>query len=52
MLGFIALPAALAVVVFVTVFVILRKRRRQSWRNLNDLSPVSGQWLAERRRSG
>jgi len=52
MLGFIALPAALVIVLLAAVSVVLRKRRRQSWRNLSDLSPVSGQWLAERRRTG
>ena len=29
-----------------------QKRNRNSWRLLRDLSPVSGQWLADLRRSG
>ena len=29
-----------------------QQRNRKSWRLLRDLSPVSGQWLADLRRSG
>jgi hypothetical protein len=50
LLGSIAL---LALVLVVGIFVILRKRRaRDPVRHLNDVGPVSGQWLADRRRSG
>jgi hypothetical protein len=52
MIGFIALPSFL-VFVIVTLLVVARKRRgRYSARTLSDLSPVSGQWLADYRRSG
>jgi len=52
MIGFIALPSLLVLVV-VTLLAIARKRRgRDSARTLSDLSPVSGQWLSDYRRSG
>jgi hypothetical protein len=52
MIGFIALPSFLVLVV-TALLVIARKRRgRNSARTLGDLSPVSGQWLADHRRSG
>jgi hypothetical protein len=50
MIGFIALPSVLVFIV-VTFLVIARKRRgHNSARTLSDLSPVSGQWLADYRR--
>jgi hypothetical protein len=50
MLGFIALPSAL--VLAVALLVILRKRRgADSGRHFIDLSPVSGEWLSDYRRS-
>ena len=52
MIGFIALPSLLVLVV-ATLLVIARKRRaHDSARTLGDLSPVSGQWLSDYRRSG
>jgi hypothetical protein len=50
MLGSIALLSAL--VLAVVLLVILRKRRgAASSRHLVDLSPVSGEWLTDYRRS-
>jgi hypothetical protein len=53
MLGFITLPVLLALVI--TGFAIFRHRARigrEPWHFLRDLSPVSGQWLADHRRIG
>lgn len=52
MLGFIAVPAVLLVLV-AGLFVAVRKRStRNAGRHVTDLGPVSGQWLADYRRSG
>jgi hypothetical protein len=49
--GLIALSSLLALAV--AVLVLLKTRRdHDSGRHLKDLSPVSGQWLADYRRSG
>jgi DMSO/TMAO reductase YedYZ heme-binding membrane subunit len=52
MLGFIALPVLLVLVI--ASFAIYRRARtgREPWHFLRDLSPVSGQWLADYRRAG
>jgi hypothetical protein len=52
MLGFIALPVLVALVI--AGFAIFRHARtgREPWHFLRDLSPVSGQWLADHRRTG
>jgi len=48
-----ALPILFALVVTSYALVPYRGRRgRDPWRLLRDLSPVSGQWLADYRRSG
>ena len=53
MSDFIALPILFALVVTCYALVRYRGRRgRNTWRLLRDLSPVSGQWLADYRRSG
>jgi hypothetical protein len=47
--GFITLPILLALVV-VTGYALVRHRRRRGrepWRLLRDLSPVSGRWLED-----
>jgi hypothetical protein len=53
MLGTIAVPVAL-VLVFSGLAAIRRRRKSRllTWEHLYDLSPVSGQWLADRRRGG
>jgi hypothetical protein len=51
MIGFIALPSFLVLVVL-TLLVVRKRRGHDSARTLSDLSPVSGQWLADHRRSG
>ena len=51
MIGFIALPSFLVLVVL-TLLVVRKRRGHDSARTLSDLSPVSGQWLADYRRSG
>jgi hypothetical protein len=54
MLGSIALPSALGLFLAVSLLLVFLRKRpgRASGHYLNDLSPVSGQWLADRRRSG
>jgi len=42
----------LVALVVAGALVLYRGRHRDSWRFLRDLSPVSGQWLADYRRSG
>ena len=53
MLGIVAVPTALVFVV-VGLAAIRRRRRHRllTWEHLYDLSPVSGQWLADRKRGG
>jgi hypothetical protein len=51
MLGFIALPALPALALAVLV-IVKRRSRRNAGRYLNDVGPVSGEWLADHRRSG
>ena len=52
MSDFFALPIVFALVVTGYALVRYRGRRvRDPWRLLRDLSPVSGQWLADYRRS-
>jgi hypothetical protein len=51
MLGVIAVPSVIVVFV-VGLFLAVRKRPRNPGRHVSDLSPVSGQWLADYRRSG
>jgi hypothetical protein len=51
MLGFIAVPVF--VMLLLVLFFFAKKRRgRNRGRHADDLGPVSGQWLADRRRSG
>jgi hypothetical protein len=50
MIGFIALASSL--VLAVALLIIVRNRNADSSRHVTDLSPVSGQWLADHRRSG
>jgi hypothetical protein len=50
MIGFIALPSFLVLVVL-TLLVARKRRGHDSARTLSDLTPVSGQWLADYRRS-
>jgi hypothetical protein len=53
MLSSIALSILLAVIVAGCALVRYCGRRgRDPWQLLRDLGPVSGQWLADRRRSG
>jgi hypothetical protein len=54
MIGVIALPSALALFLALPLFIVLVRKRagRKSGHHVNDLGPVSGQWLADRRRSG
>jgi hypothetical protein len=49
MIGLIALASSL--VLAVALLVITRKRKANSSHHVTDLSPVSGQWLADYRRS-
>ena len=52
MSGPIALSILSALIIAGCAFVRYRGRRnREAWRLLRDLSPVSGQWLADLRRS-
>jgi hypothetical protein len=51
MFRFIALPLVFSIVVAAAV--LARHRRRRTWfRRAHDLTPVSEQWLADRRREG
>jgi hypothetical protein len=53
MLGTIAVP--FAVVLVIAGLSAIRRRRKsrlRTWQHLYDLSPVSGQWLSDRRRGG
>jgi hypothetical protein len=52
MSGSIALVIALVLLVAYFVLVRKRLRTRDPWQLLRQLSPVSGQWLADLRRSG
>jgi hypothetical protein len=51
MFRFIALPFVVSVILAVGVLARYR-RRRTSFRRAHDLTPVSEQWLADRRREG
>jgi len=50
MFRFIALPLVFSIVIAAAVLTRYR-RRRTSFRRAHDLTPVSEQWLADRRRS-
>ena len=53
MLGSIALAILLAFIVIGCGFLwYCRRGGRDPWHLLRDLGPVSGQWLADRRRGG
>jgi hypothetical protein len=53
MIGFIAAPLLLALIVAGRMLVRSRRRRgRESWSLLHDLGPVSSQWMADYRRLG
>jgi len=49
MFRFLALPVIFSLVVVAGVFA-RHRRRRTSFRRAHDLTPVSEQWLADRRR--
>jgi hypothetical protein len=53
MAGVIALAlTALVLGLVACAFVYLVRRRRDPWRLLRDVGPVSGDWLADYRRTG
>jgi len=53
MLGLVTIPLSLVFVVAGLAFVRRRRKNRLlTWEHLYDLSPVSGQWLSDRRRGG
>jgi hypothetical protein len=52
MLGFIALPVLFALVIAGFAFFRQARTGREPWHFLRDLTPVSGQWLADHRRIG
>jgi hypothetical protein len=52
MLSFIALPVLLVLVIAGFAFIRHARTGREPWHFLRDLSPVSGQWLADHRRIG